>query len=36
MTGHAKETQLREYIGLDAEENAESIGLALLNRQEKR
>lgn len=33
ITGHAKETQLRDYIGLDAEENAEAIGLALLNRQ---
>lgn len=30
MTGHSTETQLRVYIGLDAEENAESIALELM------
>ncbi len=29
MTGHATESQLREYIGVDAEENAEQIALAI-------
>lgn len=30
MIGHSSESQLREYIGLDNEENAESIGLEML------
>jgi len=32
MTGHATESQLREYIGIDNEENAEEIGLMFLNK----
>lgn len=32
MTGHATETQLRAYIGIDAEENAERIALDIRNR----
>lgn len=32
MTGHATESQLRDYIGIDGEQNAESIGLELLRR----
>ena len=34
MTGHSTETQLRVYIGLDAEENAESIALELMAQNE--
>ena len=33
MTGHATETQLRTYIGIDAEENAERIALEIRNRK---
>ncbi len=29
MTGHSSEPQLREYIGIDAEENAERIALSI-------
>ena len=36
MTGHATESQLREYIGIDNEQNAEEVGLMLLNMQESR
>ena len=32
MTGHSSESQLREYIGLDNEENAENIGLEILKK----
>lgn len=32
MTGHTTETQLRAYIGVDAEENAERIALDIRNR----
>lgn len=34
MTGHATESQLREYIGIDNEQNAEEIGLMFVNRNE--
>lgn len=30
MTGHSTETQLRLYIGIDAEQNAENIGLQMM------
>ena len=30
MTGHSTESQLRIYIGIDAEENAETIALELM------
>ena len=33
MTGHATEAQLRLYIGIDAEENAEAIALAIAAKQ---
>lgn len=32
MTGHATESQLREYIGIDAEENAEAIARSIERR----
>ena len=32
MTGHSTETQLRTYIGIDAEENAEKISLQIQER----
>ena len=32
MTGHTTEAQLRLYIGIDAEENAEQIALAIAER----
>jgi site-specific recombinase XerD len=35
MTGHSTEVQLREYIGIDAEENAEQIGLAITKQSEE-
>ena len=31
MTGHATESQLREYIGIDAEENAETIAMEIIS-----
>ena len=34
MTGHATEAQLRLYIGIDAEENAEQIALAIHERNQ--
>ena len=34
MTGHATEYQLREYIGIDGEQNAEDIGLMFMNRHQ--
>jgi len=33
MTGHSTESQLREYIGIDDEQNAEAIGLELMANQ---
>lgn len=33
MTGHATEVQLREYIGIDAEENAVEIARSIANRR---
>ena len=33
MTGHATESQLREYIGIDAEENAELIAMDIMNQK---
>ncbi|MEM6395894.1 MAG: phage integrase SAM-like domain-containing protein [Bacteroidota bacterium] len=33
MTGHLTESQLRTYIGIDAEENAEAIGLELIRKR---
>ena len=30
MTGHSTESQLREYIGIDSEQNAEEIGMTFL------
>lgn len=35
MTGHATETQLRDYIGIDAEENAERIALDIQKRKDQ-
>ena len=35
MTGHATEAQLRLYIGIDAEENAEQIALAIHERNQR-
>jgi hypothetical protein len=32
MTGHATEAQLREYIGIDAEENALAIARSIRKR----
>ena len=32
MTGHATESQLREYIGIDSEQNAEEIGMMFMNK----
>jgi integrase len=34
MTGHSTESQLRQYIGIDNEQNAESIGLDILRTNE--
>lgn len=34
MTGHSTESQLRVYIGIDAEENAENIALEILERNQ--
>jgi site-specific recombinase XerD len=36
MTGHATEAQLREYIGIDAEENAEEISRSIEQRNQKK
>lgn len=33
MTGHTTEAQLRQYIGIDEEENAEEIALSIIARQ---
>ena len=33
MTGHGTESQLREYIGIDGEENAEAIALQIMNQR---
>ena len=33
MTGHSSESQLREYIGIDAEENAELIAMDIMNQK---
>jgi len=33
MTGHSTESQLREYIGIDAEENAETIALEIMHQR---
>lgn len=30
MTSHAKESQLREYIGIDSEQNAEEIAFSII------
>ncbi len=35
MTGHSTETQLREYIGIDAEMNAEEIALNIMEQRGK-
>lgn len=35
MTGHSTEAQLRQYIGIDAEENAEAIALNIQKQQRK-
>lgn len=35
MTGHSTETQLRDYIGIDREENAENIALEIMRQQGK-
>ena len=35
MTGHATEIQLRAYIGIDAEENAEEIALSIAKRNKQ-
>ena len=34
MTGHATESQLREYIGIDSEQNAEEVALSIMKRRE--
>ena len=34
MTGHATESQLREYIGIDNEQNAEEIGMMFMNKKQ--
>ena len=36
MTGHATESHLRVYIGIDAEENAERIALDIRNRKKNK
>jgi integrase len=36
MTGHSTESQLRQYIGIDNEQNAESIGLEILRHKDTR
>ena len=33
MTGHSTESQLRDYIGIDAEENAENIAIEIMNQR---
>mgnify|MGYP000433101966 CR=1 FL=1 len=35
MTGHSKEAQLREYIGIDSEQNAEEIAFSIMRRNEE-
>ena len=35
ITGHATESQLRDYIGIDAEENAEKMALGIMQRQQQ-
>ena len=35
ITGHSTESQLREYIGIDAEENAEKMALGVMQRQQQ-
>ena len=35
MTGHATESQLRQYIGIDNEMNAEEIAFSIIERQQK-
>ena len=35
MTGHATESQLRQYIGIDNEQNAEEIGLMILQQRKQ-
>lgn len=35
MTGHSKEAQLREYIGIDNEMNAEEIAFSIMERRER-
>ncbi|GAB5552911.1 MAG: hypothetical protein Sapg2KO_25020 [Saprospiraceae bacterium] len=36
MTGHATESQLRQYIGIDSEMNAEEIALAIIEKRNDR
>lgn len=36
MTGHSKEAQLREYIGIDSEQNAEEIAFSIMRRNEEK
>ncbi|MBK7870748.1 MAG: hypothetical protein IPJ74_08690 [Saprospiraceae bacterium] len=33
MTGHSTEAQLRQYIGIDGEENAEAIAMGFMGRK---
>ena len=33
MTGHATESQLRQYIGIDNEMNAEEIAFSIIQKQ---
>jgi len=35
MTGHATEAQLRQYLGIDEEENAEEIALSIIERNKQ-
>ncbi len=35
MTGHATESQLRQYIGIDNEQNAEEIAFSIMDRQSR-
>lgn len=35
MTGHATESQLRQYIGIDGEMNAEEIALRIMAKQSR-
>ena len=34
MTGHSTESQLREYIGIDGEQNAENLAFRMMQQQQ--